>query len=158
MPTQPAGGMWPESALQECRVRVDSVNFELIGESPILRAFHQTLTYVHERDEQASWRLEYALSDVKLAPDFEESAFEIEMDVPEDTPVTVADAPGIEYRWQGGRPVRFVDRGTLPAAPTDEYRPRTGLRTSSLAILAGGLLILGVGGWLAYRRLKAGGH
>jgi hypothetical protein len=47
----------------------------------------------------------YQVSDIQIDPDFEAlEAFKI--DFPDGTPVRIAEAPGIRYVWQDGKPVR----------------------------------------------------
>lgn len=113
---------------------------------------------------------EYQTSDIQINPDFEAlGAFKI--DFPDGTRVFNEDKPNLIFRWENGKPVADVEatdkkddvsKKEPPAgANTKEDTPETerGVQSESgplltVLLIPIGLVIIGIIGWSAFRRLR----
>ncbi len=114
---------------------------------------------------------EYKTSDIQLNPDFEAlGAFKI--DLPDGLRVFNKDNPNLTFRWKNGRPVADAEatdkKDNVPqkeppaVADTKADTPKTGREHRSesgpsltVLLIPIGLVIMGVIGWLAFRRLRS---
>ncbi|MHC4657328.1 MAG: hypothetical protein ACYS91_20255 [Planctomycetota bacterium] len=113
---------------------------------------------------------EYQTSDIQINPDFEAlGAFKI--DFPEGTRVFNKDNPNLIFRWKNGKPVADaeatdtkdnVSQKEPPAGAdtkvetpiTERELPSESGPSLTVLLIPIGLVIIGVIGWLAFRRLR----
>jgi hypothetical protein len=149
------GGMLPAAKLESLQVVVDAVRIEEFSGRHAITGLRQSLIYTYPDGVSATFRHQLELADVQFSPPFDESAFQVRMSVPEGTSVTMSDAGGIQYRWQDGWPRKFVDRGALPPATSDEFKPGRRYSLQSIVIFCGAILGVGVASWITLRRIAA---
>jgi hypothetical protein len=110
----PISTKWPSMKSWQVMFNVKELH-EIIGEdnmefAPKLAHFTFVINF-RDGTENVS-HFEWKTSDIELKPDFEAlEAFKI--DFPDGIRVFIRDFPGVNYKWENGKPVTFVDKGFL---------------------------------------------
>lgn len=87
---------------------------------------------------------ESRLSDYNFHPGFTEASFEPAKPIPDGQYVQADDERGIIYKWSGGRPVKFIDRGGLGLLRGHSFASD---RSNLLYMFIGGIALVLLGLW-----------
>jgi len=107
---EPMLGAEPRKALRALDFEVD-FRPTLVDGVPMAAGYTRTDTLTREGGEQYQIRREVTFSDIRFDPD--PSALARTLNIPEETAVSIENAPGIAARWQHGQIVQEYDNSVI---------------------------------------------
>jgi hypothetical protein len=92
----------PKLPLQRMVTVVDDVKFKKIDHRHVMSHFISTLTFYYSDAIHVAFKTVFDLSDISITPSFSDKDFAISLEIPNSTPVSVENSPGILHQWRNG--------------------------------------------------------
>jgi hypothetical protein len=132
---------------------LDATRIELVSDRHLVTGATLVRRLTDEEGGVDSMRFVFALSEIKLNPDFSKDPFVPSVVIPEGYPVTARGQPGIEHEWRNGEVVKNVNQSSVANLEGNWYQRGTSFGRGSAALLVLALAALGGAYWF-WRRAR----